>query len=59
MGARALRAIMEEIMLPVMYDAPDHKAPLTITKAHVNEYIEAHLSKKLQLTLQDDPSHNS
>jgi len=53
-GARALRAIWEEIMLPIMYDAPDKKKKVVVTKSDVDSYITHHLSQKLQATLKTD-----
>ncbi|MFC1751968.1 ATP-dependent Clp protease ATP-binding subunit ClpX [Thermoproteota archaeon] len=48
-GARALRAIVEDIMLDIMYDAPSSKKKsITITCDHVKDYIQRRLSKSIQ-----------
>ena len=48
-GARALRGIMEEIMLEPMFEAPSEtKKAVVITQKEVKEYIKKHISKELQ-----------
>jgi len=48
-GARALRGIMEEIMLEPMFEAPSEtKKSVVITQKEVKEYIKKHISKELQ-----------
>lgn len=53
-GARALRSIMEDIMLDYMYEAPSGKTKtLIITKKDVENYINLKLPKDLQLKLEN------
>jgi ATP-dependent Clp protease ATP-binding subunit ClpX len=48
-GARALRAIVEEIMLEYMYEGPSsHQKSITITKEIVDAYITEKLPKKIK-----------
>jgi len=48
-GARALRAIMEDVMLDHMYNAPSTTATkLVITKKEIIDYITSTLSKSVQ-----------
>ncbi len=48
-GARALRSIFEDLMLDVMFDAPDGKEKtIKITEKHVLAYSETKLSKILR-----------
>ena len=52
-GARALRSILEEVMLDYMYEAPSSdKKELTITKDDVNRYIKEKLPFDLQLKIE-------
>lgn len=45
MGARALRAIMESLMLGLMFDAPTANVKeIVINRASVNAYMQEHLS---------------
>ncbi len=54
-GARALRGIMESIMLDYMFEAPTSKIKsIQITTKDVNTYIEDNLSKELQEQFKDD-----
>jgi len=55
-GARALRSIVESIMLEPMFDAPSQeKTTMKISKNQVEAYINKHLSKEFQQSLlQDD-----
>jgi ATP-dependent Clp protease ATP-binding subunit ClpX len=54
-GARALRSIMEDIMLDYMYEAPtDTKKTLTIGIKDIDAYVKAKLPKDLQLRLKED-----
>ncbi|RAP34465.1 ATP-dependent Clp protease ATP-binding subunit ClpX [Candidatus Marinamargulisbacteria bacterium SCGC AAA071-K20] len=54
-GARALRSIMEDIMLDYMYEAPtDNKKTLTIGLKDIDTYVKAKLPKDLQLRLKED-----
>ena len=48
-GARALRGILESLMLDIMYDAPTStKKSFEIGVKDVELYIKQHLSKELQ-----------
>ena len=48
-GARALRSILEDIMLSHMFEAPTGKTTsITITRKDVENYIKTNLSKELQ-----------
>ena len=48
-GARALRSILEDIMLPHMFEMPGtNKKQLNVTKAMVVTYIESTVSEKLK-----------
>ena len=55
-GARALRAILEEIMLPIMYEASDKNNRIVVKESDVDYYIEHHLSQKIQALLKADVS---
>ncbi len=51
-GARALRGIMEEIMLEYMFEAPDSvKKTLKITTKDVKAYIQKNISEDIQKEL--------
>tara|TARA_B100000700_G_scaffold322727_1_gene424916 strand:+ start:152 stop:1495 length:1344 start_codon:yes stop_codon:yes gene_type:complete len=51
-GARALRGIMEEIMLDYMFDAPtSNKKTMKIITKDVKKYIKEHISEDLQKNL--------
>lgn len=48
-GARALRSIVEELMLDFMYEAPSSKEKtLLITEAMVNDYLETRVSQEIR-----------
>ncbi|MCP4050732.1 MAG: ATP-dependent Clp protease ATP-binding subunit ClpX [bacterium] len=48
-GARALRAIIEELTLDIMYNAPSStKNKYTVTKKMVDVYIKNHLSQEIK-----------
>jgi len=54
-GARALRSIVEEMMLDYMYDAPsDQHSHIVVTKKYVENYAKNRLSKDLIEQLQLD-----
>jgi ATP-dependent Clp protease ATP-binding subunit ClpX len=54
-GARALRSILEDLMLDIMFEAPSSKTKLIkITTKEVNNYIKTALSKDLQKQLKKD-----
>lgn len=54
-GARALRTIMEDIMLDYMYSAPSSKRKtLQITMADVVKYVKEKLSRGIQKQLADE-----
>ena len=54
-GARALRSIIEEIMLEPMFEAPESETTqITVTKQHVDEYINNSLSKEIQNEIRDE-----
>ncbi len=54
-GARALRSIMENVMLDHMYDAPSRQIhTLTITAKEINHYIKTELSQSLRETIQTE-----
>lgn len=55
-GARALRSIVEELMMSYMFSYPgSNKKTLTISSKHLNDYIEEHLPnserKKLHFSI--------
>ena len=55
MGARALRGILESIMLDYMFEAPDKKTKeITVTTKDINTYIKTHLSKEVQDAIKAD-----
>ncbi|MBG91351.1 MAG: ATP-dependent Clp protease ATP-binding subunit ClpX [Actinobacteria bacterium] len=59
-GARALRGILEEIMLTHMYEGPSNKkSKITISKENLDTYIKAHLPKPLQKELLEGTSNNT
>lgn len=54
-GARALRAIMEELMMEYMYETPSREAQsITVTQEDVEHYIENKLSKTIQEQFQEE-----
>ncbi len=54
-GARALRAIVEHIMLPHMFEGPSRPgSQITVTEADVDQYAADRLSKALLTKLQGD-----
>lgn len=53
-GARALRSIMEDMMLSYMYEAPSmENKSVTIKKSDVTRYINTQLSRELREALKD------
>ena len=54
-GARALRSIVEDIMLDHMYEAPSsNKQSITITKSALKKYIESQVPTPIQDELKKD-----
>ena len=54
-GARALRGILESIMLDYMFEAPDKETKeITVTTKDINTYIKTHLSKEIQDAIKAD-----
>lgn len=54
-GARALRAIMEELMMDYMYETPSRDVQgITVTVKDVESYIEHKLSKAIQEQFQEE-----
>ncbi len=48
-GARALRSIIEDVMLDYMYDAPSSpEATITIDKATIDQYLETKVSESVR-----------
>ncbi len=59
-GARALRSIMEDLMLDIMFEAPTSKTKsVKITTKEVNAYIKKALSKDLQDQLKKETKNKS
>ena len=44
-GARALRSMMEDILLDFMFDIPSHSSPITITAKIVKDKINKKIKK--------------
>ncbi len=56
-GARALRGILEELMLDTMFEAPSSKKKsVTVSVDEVKHYIKTQLSKDIQKSLLKKPS---
>ncbi len=54
-GARALRAIVEELMLDFMYEGPSsEKSIIVITAEIVDKYIETKIPKKIRERIQEE-----
>jgi ATP-dependent Clp protease ATP-binding subunit ClpX len=57
MGARALRAIVEDLMLDFMFEAPSNKKKTySITKKLVSDYIENNIAKQIRESIAEETS---